>query len=199
MIAGEKFVELSVTPLRFPEVLEIRPKFIRDSRGFFSETYNEAEYRSKGVDIEWVQDNHSYSAQKGVLRGLHYQCEPFAQDKLVRVVRGAIIDFAVDIRKGSPTYGHYVSLEVSAEKWNQILLPKGFAHGLLTLEPDTEVLYKVSVRYSREHDRTIRYDDPKIGIDWPLNGVDPILSEKDEFAQPLSAHDTGFVYQTQEK
>lgn len=190
-----ELVELSVRSLEIPEVLEITPKQIRDSRGFFSETFNDVEYRARGIDIEWIQDNHSFSAEKGVLRGLHYQCEPFAQDKLVRVIRGAIMDFAVDIREGSPTFGQYVGLEVSAQKWNQILVPKGFAHGILTLQPETDVLIKVSGRYSPEHDRAIRYDDPQIGIDWPFHGMTPIMSKKDRGAKPLCEHQTGFTYQ----
>jgi dTDP-4-dehydrorhamnose 3,5-epimerase len=133
-----------------------------------------------------VQDNHSFSAAKGVLRGLHYQLPPFAQDKLVRVVKGSILDVAVDIRKSSPTFGKWVSLVVSASEWNQILVPKGFAHGFVTLEENTEVTYKVTDYYSPDHDRNIRFDDPAIGIEWPIPASDVQLSEKDARA-PLMA------------
>ena len=133
-----------------------------------------------------MQDNHSLSRAAGVLRGLHYQLPPFAQDKLVRVVRGAIFDVAVDIRKNSPTFGRWLGLEVSAEKWNQILVPRGFAHGFVTLVPNTEVVYKVTERYAPEYDRSIRFDDPAIGIDWPVPAAGITLSDKDRGA-PLLA------------
>lgn len=139
-----------------------------------------------GLDIDFVQDNHSYSAAKGVLRGLHFQLTPAAQDKLVRVTRGAVFDVAVDIRPGSASYAKWVGVELSAEKWNQLLVPKGFAHGFLTLREDCEVQYKVSTPYSPEHDRSVRFDDPAIGIDWPDVGVPFQLSAKDRDA-PLLA------------
>ena len=137
-----------VLELNLPEVLEIRPERHGDARGFFSETFNARRFADAGIHISWLQDNHTFSAPKGVLRGLHYQAPPFAQDKLVRVVKGAIFDVAVDIRRGSPTFGRWCSLVVSAAQWNQILVPKGFAHGFLTLEPETEVIYKVSEVYA---------------------------------------------------
>lgn len=167
-------------------VFEISPRKFGDDRGFFSETYNAKSFAEAGTDLNFIQDNHSYSAAKGVVRGLHYQLPPFAQDKLVRVTRGAILDVAVDIRKSSPTFGKWVALEVSAEKWNQILVPKGFAHGFMTLVEDTEVIYKVTNYYSPEHDRSIRFDDPAIGIDWPLPSSGVQLSDKDQKA-PLFA------------
>jgi dTDP-4-dehydrorhamnose 3,5-epimerase len=185
---------VKIRPLTIPEVLEIIPDRFGDSRGFFSETYSRAKFEQAGVGQEWVQDNHSYSASVGVLRGLHYQAPPIAQDKLVRVVRGAIFDVAVDIRRGSPTFGKWVSLNVSAGDWNQILVPKGFAHGFLTLEPDTEVVYKVSAPYSAAHDRNIRFDDPDIGINWPLAGLSPVLSEKDLKAPAFATVESGFRY-----
>ncbi len=160
-------------------VLEIIPRKFDDGRGFFSETYNAARFAEAGIDLVFVQDNHSHSAHKGVLRGLHYQLPPRAQDKLVRVVRGSIFDVAVDIRRGSPNFGRWVATELSAAKWNQLLVPKGFAHGFVTLEDDTEVIYKVTDLYSPEHDRSIRYDDPDIGIEWPLPGASLQLSAKD--------------------
>ncbi|EXL07020.1 dTDP-4-dehydrorhamnose 3,5-epimerase [Brucella anthropi] len=175
-----------VRPLELDGLLEISPRKFGDDRGFFSETFNAKTFTEAGMDLTFVQDNHSYSAAKGVLRGLHYQLPPFAQDKLVRVTRGAILDVAVDIRKSSPTFGKWVALEVSAEKWNQILVPKGFAHGFMTLVENTEVIYKVTDYYSPEHDRSIRFDDPAIGIEWPLPSSGVQLSDKDQKA-PLFA------------
>ncbi|WP_062011514.1 dTDP-4-dehydrorhamnose 3,5-epimerase [Aureimonas sp. AU4] len=186
---------LDVRQLRIPEVLEIKPRKFGDHRGFFSETFNQDRLRENGIDLDWMQDNQSYSAEAGTLRGLHYQEPPFAQDKLVRVLRGRILDVAVDIRKGSPSYGQWVALELSADLFNQILVPKGFAHGFLTLEPDTEVFYKVTARYSGEHDRSIRFDDPAIGIDWPLAGRQPVLSAKDASAPTLEEARTPFVFE----
>ena len=178
---------LEVRPLGLDGVLEIIPKRFGDARGFFVETYNAQRFSEAGIDLYFVQDNHSYSAAAGVLRGLHYQLPPRAQDKLVRVSRGRILDVAVDIRKGSGTFGKWVALEVSAEKGNQILVPKGFAHGFVTLVPDTEVLYKVTDTYSPEHDRSIRFDDATIGIDWPSLAGGFQLSDKDLRAPTLAA------------
>ncbi|GAA5540251.1 dTDP-4-dehydrorhamnose 3,5-epimerase [Ochrobactrum soli] len=177
---------MEVRPLGLDGVVEILPRKFGDDRGFFSETYKAKALRDAGIDFNFVQDNHSFSAAKGVVRGLHYQLLPFAQDKLLRVVRGAILDVAVDIRKSSPTFGRWVAQEVSAEKWNQILVPKGFAHGFMTLVENTEVLYKVTDYYSPEHDRAIRYDDPAIGIDWPISASGIQTSDKDKNA-PLLA------------
>ena len=172
-------------------VLELTPRRYEDERGFFTETYNAATFAAKGIDTTFVQDNHSYSAKTGTLRGLHYQLAPRAQAKLVRVVRGRVFDVAVDLRRGSPTCAKWVGIELSAEKGNQILVPAGFAHGFVTLEPDTEILYKVSDFYSPDHDRAIRFDDPEIGIDWPVDARDLLLSEKDRGA-PLLAKATVF-------
>lgn len=185
---------MRVTQLSLPEVVEIVPTKHGDDRGFFSETYNAKRFADAGIDLSWVQDNHSFSVPVGVLRGLHYQANPMAQDKLVRVVRGSIFDVAVDIRRGSPRFGQWCGIVISAEAWNQIFIPKGFAHGLITLEPDTEVLYKVTELYSPEHDRSIHYADPDIGIEWPLEGVEPTLSAKDEKAPLLRDSNTGFEY-----
>jgi dTDP-4-dehydrorhamnose 3,5-epimerase len=168
-------------------VLEIVPKRFGDARGFFSETYNAEALVARGIDLVFIQDNHSYSARAGVVRGLHYQLPPRAQDKLLRVVRGRLYDVAVDIRRDSPTFGKWVGLELSAKKGNQILIPKGFAHGFLTLEPDTEVIYKVTDTYSPEHDRSIRFDDAAIGIAWPHPAGDLQLSDKDAKAPLLAA------------
>jgi len=176
---------LEVRTLGLSGVLEITPRRFGDSRGFFSETYNAERFREAGIDLTFVQDNHSHSVNRGVLRGLHYQLLPCAQDKLVSVVRGAILDIAVDIRKGSTTFAKWISLEVSAEKGNQVLIPKGFAHGFVTLADHTDVVYKVTDRYSPEHDRSIRYDDPDIGIDWPTFPDGFELSHRDRAAPSL--------------
>lgn len=177
---------VEVKELELAGVYEITPQRFGDDRGFFSETYSAPGLVAAGIDLIFVQDNHSLSRAVGVLRGLHYQLPPFAQDKLVRVVHGAIFDVAVDIRKNSPTFGRWLGLEVSAEKWNQILVPRGFAHGFVTLVPDTEVVYKVTERYAPEYDRSIRFDDPVIGIDWPVPAAGITLSDKDRGA-PLLA------------
>jgi len=162
-------MSLQVESLSIPEVKIIRPRKLGDSRGFFSETYNKKLFAEAGIALEFVQDNHVLSAAAGTMRGLHYQDHPFAQDKLVRVVRGRIFDVAVDIRRGSPTFGQWASAEISADAWNQILIPIGFAHGLCTLEPNTEVIYKVTNFYSVAHDFGIRWNDPDLQIQWPMN------------------------------
>ena len=175
-------------------VVEIQPDKFGDDRGFFSEVFNQKLYADNGINIDFVQDNHSYSQAVGVLRGLHFQRPPFAQDKLVRVVRGAVFDVAVDIRHGSPTFGKWVGVELSAKKWNQLLVPKGFAHGFVTLEPDTEFLYKVSAQYAPDHDCSIRFDDPDIGIEWPVSKDQITTSAKDSAAGHLAKTETGFVF-----
>ena len=177
---------IDVRTLEIDGVLEIITRKFADDRGFFSETYNWQEFSDAGIHHTFVQDNHSCSNFKGVLRGLHYQLPPFAQTKLVRVVKGAILDVAVDIRRSSPTFLKWVSLEISAEKWNQLLVPAGFAHGFVTLEDDTEVIYKVTELYSAAHDRSIRFDDPTIGIRWPSHLTDLHLSDKDRSAELVS-------------
>lgn len=186
---------LEVRSLKIPDVLEIVPRRFGDDRGFFAETFNRDRLAQAGIEIDWMQDNQSFSAERYTLRGLHFQTPPFAQDKLVRVLKGRILDVAVDIRTGSPTYRKWVSLELSAASFNQILVPKGFAHGFLTLEPDTEVFYKVSAPYSGEHDRSVRFDDPAFGVDWPLDGNAPVLSVKDRDAKRLDEIDNPFVYE----
>ncbi len=172
-------LQFDIERLGIAGVLRIRPKRIVDSRGYFVETYNRAVLVNLGVSADFVQDNHSLSLQRGTIRGLHFQAVPFAQSKLVRVVRGRIFDVAVDIRRSSETFGRYVSAELSAQNGDQIFIPAGFAHGFCTLEPDTEVIYKVDQYYSAGHDRGIRWNDPMIGIDWPLAGQGATLSEKD--------------------
>ena len=180
---------IEVRPLSLEGVFEIVPRKFGDARGFFSETYNAARLAEHGIDFSFVQDNHSYSAAKGVLRGLHYQLPPFAQAKLVRVVRGAILDVAADFRRSSPTFGKWLSLEVSAENWNQILVPEGFAHGFVTLRPDTEVVYKVTALHSPGHERSVRHDDPDLAIDWRTDTASLTLSEKDARAPRFSEAD----------
>ncbi|MBK1836043.1 dTDP-4-dehydrorhamnose 3,5-epimerase [Azospirillum sp. YIM B02556] len=170
---------MDVVSLDIPEIKIIRPKKFGDHRGFFSETYTKKTFEAAGLHYDFVQDNHSLSAEVGTVRGLHFQLPPFAQDKLVRVVRGAILDVAVDIRKDSPTFGRHVSAVISAAEWNQILVPVGFAHGFCTLEPDTEVIYKVTNYYSPEHDRGLLWNDPDLGIDWPVPADKARLSDKD--------------------
>ena len=163
-----------------PDVKIVTPKKFGDVRGFFSETYKEADWDVRSLSFDFVQDNHSLSGPVGTLRGLHFQTTPFAQDKLVRVTRGRILDVAVDIRRSSATFGKHVAVELSAENWRQLLVPVGFAHGFLTLEPDTEVLYKVTAFYSQPHDRGLAWDDPDLGIAWPLPAGGPLLSDKDK-------------------
>ena len=173
-------------------LLEIRPRRFADDRGFFSETWNEASWREAGIDVDFVQDNHSLSRARGTLRGLHFQAPPAAQAKLVRVTRGSAFDVAVDLRPSSPTYRQWAGVTLSAAEWNQLLIPEGFAHGFLTLEPDTEVQYKASAVYSPAHDRAIRFDDPAIAIDWPIPANDLILSDRDRAAPLLADVETGF-------
>jgi len=186
---------MSFVRLNIPEVVVFSPKIFGDHRGFFSEVYNRKLWSDVGIDLNFVQDNHSLSGEKGTIRGLHYQAPPFAQDKLVRVTRGAVFDVAVDIRKGSPSYGKSVSAVLSAEAWNQILVPQGFAHGFCTLEPDTEVIYKVTDFYAPDHDFGLRWNDPEIGIPWPIEESDVILSDKDKVQPPLSQIDSPFTYE----
>ena len=158
-------------------LMVITPVKHRDARGFFSETYNAQTLAEAGFDKPFVQDNHSLSRQKGVLRGLHFQTPPFAQDKLIRVLRGAILDVAVDLRKNSPSFGKSFAIELSADNWKQLLIPVGFAHAFYTLEPDTEVAYKVTAPYAPDHDAGLRWNDPDLAIAWPSDT--PILSDKD--------------------
>lgn len=176
---------LEVRETALPGVLELLPQRIGDERGFFSEVWSEPRFRGAGIDHHFVQDNHSRSA-RGVLRGLHYQVEPAAQFKLVRVTRGSVYDVAVDIRRSSPTFGRWAGLVLSAEKWNQLLVPAGFAHGFLALEDGSEVQYKVTAAYSPEHDRGINPDDPAIGIEWPMARSEWLLSTKDTAAPCLA-------------
>jgi len=179
--------------LAIPGVVEIIPSRLSDSRGFFSEVFKRDELVANGIANDWVQENHAFSTQAGTVRGLHLQAPPFAQHKLVRVLAGSIFDVVVDVRRGSPDYGKWVGLELSAEKWNQLLIPAGFAHGFMTLMPNTEVLYKVSEPYHVESEVAILWNDPDIGISWPDIGP-PHLSDKDRYAPALAAHEPVFTY-----
>ncbi|KUO94903.1 dTDP-4-dehydrorhamnose 3,5-epimerase [Ferroacidibacillus organovorans] len=170
---------MKVEPLGLPGVFLITPTAHGDARGFFMESYRRDILLARGIDIEFVQDNHSLSAQKGTVRGLHYQKEPMAQTKLLRVLTGSVYDVAVDIRRDSPTFGKWVGVTLSAENRQQILIPKGFAHGFCSLEPNTQIHYKVDAYYSSAHDRGIRWNDPAIGIDWPVTEAEAVLSAKD--------------------
>jgi dTDP-4-dehydrorhamnose 3,5-epimerase len=177
---------LDVRSLGLEGAVEIRPARHGDDRGFFSEIWNRERFAEAGIDVDWVQDNHSMSAARGVLRGLHYQLPPAAQAKLVRVTRGSVLDVVVDLRRGSPTFGRWAGVTLSAELWNQVLVPAGFAHGFVTLEENVEVQYKVSAPYRPDLDRAIRFDDPAIGIEWPIAADAVQLSAKDKVA-PLLA------------
>ena len=178
-----------------PDVIEVTPPKYGDNRGFFSEVFKQSAFEAEGIRIDWIQDNQSLSAPVGTVRGLHFQAPPVAQDKLVRVLRGAVYDVALDIRKGSPTYGKHVGVTLSAERWNQLLVPIGFAHCFMTLEPDTEVLYKVSDSYSPEHEGAIRWNDPALGIDWPAIDGEPTLSAKDLDAPLFADFDSPFTWE----
>lgn len=170
---------MHIERLEIADIWLVTPKKHGDARGFFSETFRTDLFGVKGLSAPFVQDNHVRSMQKGVLRGLHFQTPPHAQGKLVRCSRGAILDVAVDIRLGSPSYGRHVAAELSADNWNQLWVPPGFAHGYLTLEDDCEVIYKVTDYYAPECDRGIAWDDPALQIDWGISAAEVILSDKD--------------------
>ncbi len=176
-----------------PGVYIIEPDVHGDHRGYFMETWSTRNFRELGLDYEFVQDNESFTAQKGTLRGIHFQNAPMAQAKLVRAVRGAILDVAVDLRKGSPTYKKWVGVELSAENKRMLLIPRGFGHGFVTLTDDVEFLYKVDNLYSKEHDRGIRFNDPAIGVEWGV--TEPVLSQKDTTSPLLADSDCNFTYE----
>lgn len=170
----------------------IEPKVFGDYRGYFMETYSTKVFNELGIDTVFVQDNQSYTKEKGTLRGIHFQNGPMAQAKLVRVVRGAVLDVAVDLRKGSPTYKKWVSVGLSAENKKMFYIPRGFGHGFVTLTDDVEFVYKVDNLYSKECDRGIRFNDQEIGVDWGI--ANPILSEKDKTSPYLKDSDCNFVF-----
>lgn len=181
-------------PQSIPEIVLVKPKRFSDARGFFEETFHEARYAENGVVGPFVQDNHSLSQQKGVIRGLHFQIPPHPQGKLVRCTRGAILDVAVDIRTGSPTYGRHVAVELSAENGWQLFVPQGFAHGFCTLVPDCEVDYKVTGYYAPDCDKGLAFDDPGLAIGWPVGAAAAILSDKDRKHPSLAGLPAYFHY-----
>ena len=180
---------MQVEETALPEVKILTPRRFGDARGFFAETWNRRALAEAGIDADFVQDNHSLSAAAGTLRGLHFQAPPHAQGKLVRCGRGRLFDVAVDARRGSPTYGRWAGVELSAENGRQVWIPPGFLHGFLTLEDDTEVVYKCTDYYAPAADGAVRWDS--CGIDWPLSGT-PILSDKDAAAPPFAEFESPF-------
>ena len=186
---------MEIVKTELPGVVMLTPRRFGDARGFFSEVYNRNAYAALGIDVEFVQDNHSLSREVGVVRGLHFQSPPHAQAKLVRVGAGRVLDVAVDIRRGSPTYGRWVGVELSAEAGNQLYIPAGFLHGFAVLEPNSELLYKCSDFYAPDCDGAVRFDDPDIGIDWGIDPKAAILSDKDAKAPFLKDFVSPFVYE----
>lgn len=186
---------MHVEPTNLEGVFIITPKRFGDVRGFFSESWSQREMGAQGFDFNWVQDNHSMSMQAGTVRGLHFQAPPHAQDKLVRCGRGALYDVAVDIRRGSPTYGQWTGAELSYENGRQLLVPAGFLHGFSTLQPETEIIYKCSDYYAPDCDGAVRFDSASLGINWHLDGLEPVLSEKDAAAQDFADFGSPFTYQ----
>jgi dTDP-4-dehydrorhamnose 3,5-epimerase len=177
------------------DVLAVIPQRFGDERGFFCESYSKRRFEDIGLSFDFVQDNYSISAKAGTVRGLHFQAPPHAQTKLVRCGQGRLLDVAVDIRKGSPTYGQWTSAEMSFENGVQLLIPKGFLHGFVTLEPNTETIYKSDDYYAPECDGAVRFDDPEIGVDWGIDLKTVILSDKDRAAPLLKDFDSPFVYE----
>jgi len=184
---------MNVEPTAIPDVLLITPSRFTDDRGFFSETWNEPRFVAAGITGPFMQDNHAKSADRGVVRGLHLQIGPNAQGKLIRVVRGAIWDVAVDVRRGSPTYGKHVGAVLSADNWQQLWIPVGFLHGYCTIERNTEVIYKVTAAWDREAERGVAWDDPQLALPWPIKPAEAILSEKDRALPRLAECDAWFT------
>lgn len=180
-----KFIQTEIKDL-----VLVEPNVFGDNRGWFSESYNEKIFKENGINISFVQDNHSFSSQKGVLRGIHFQNNPYPQTKLVRCTKGRIWDVAVDLRKSSPTYLKWFGIELSADNHKMLLVPQGFGHGFVTLEDNCEVQYKVDNVYDKASDRSIKYNDPQIGIEWPMTDV--MLSDKDKNASLLKDSDVNF-------
>ena len=185
---------MNIIDTAIPDVKLLEPQVFGDARGWFMESWSKRKFEEGGLYVDFLQDNHSYSAEKGTLRGLHYQLNPMAQAKLLRATRGTIFDVAVDIRKGSPNYAKWVGYELSAENKRQLFIPRGFAHGFITLTDDVEVQYKADNYYAPDCDGNIRWDDPEIGIQWPIEPI--ILSDKDEKAPLLKERtNLNFVYE----
>lgn len=170
---------MDVIPLASPDLLLLRPRQFSDPRGAFSEVYSRSRLLERGIDTDFIQDNESLSTSAGTVRGLHFQCPPFAQAKLVRVIRGRVLDVAVDLRQGSPMYGQHFAVELSADNRHQLYIPVGFAHGFCTLEPKTEVLYKVSEPYAPQHEAGVLWNDPDLAIPWPVDAERAVLSQRD--------------------
>ena len=185
---------MQVLATGFSEIKIVVPRRFEDARGFFSEVWNARALSAAGIEAEFVQDSHAHNRRRGTVRGLHYQIPPCAQGKLVRVVRGAVFDVAVDVRRGSPRFGRHVAVRLSAENWHQLWVPPGFAHGYCTLEDDTEVQYKATRYYSPAHERGIAWDDPALAIDWPLDRVTVLVSERDRLLPRLAAQPDLFDY-----
>lgn len=183
---------MKVTKTKLDGVLILEPDVFGDHRGWFMESWSKKKYEEVGINVEFVQDNESFTAKKGTLRGIHFQQMPFAQSKLVRVVQGAVLDVAVDLRKDSPTYLEWVAVELSSENKKQFFIPQGFGHGFLTLTDNVQFVYKCDNFYSKEHDRSIRFDDEQIGVEWGV--TDPIVSEKDMNAPKVKDSDCNFTY-----
>ncbi len=183
---------MRVTPTDFPGLFVVEPKVFGDHRGFFTETYNRRAFAENGMPYDFVQDNHARSNTRGVLRGLHFQTPPAAQAKLVWVTRGAVFDAVVDLRKGSPTYARWYGLELTEENFKRLMIPAGFAHGYVTLTDVAEFQYKVDGYYSPAHDGGIIWNDPDLGVPWPVER--PVLSEKDGLLPRLRDFDSPFVY-----
>ena len=181
---------MNVIETKLPGVVIVEPQVFGDHRGWFMESWSQKTMEAHGLNCDFVQDNQSYTARKGTLRGIHFQQYPMAQTKLVRVTRGAVMDVAVDLRKDSPTYRQWVAVELSAENKKQLLIPQGFGHAFLTLTDNVEFVYKCDNFYSKEHDRNIRFDDPELGVEWGI--AEPILSEKDAAAPFLKDSDCNF-------
>lgn len=185
-------MSLKVEALEIPDVKLVTPTRVGDARGFFSETYNAERFLAAGILPNFVQDNHSSSVKAGTVRGLHFQAPPFAQAKLVRVLRGAILDVAVDVRRSSPTYGKWVKAELSAQNGVQLFVPEGFLHGFVTLEAATEIAYKVDNYYSKEADGAVLWNDPDLGIDWGIGAAEVVISPKDAQAQSFAGFASPF-------
>lgn len=187
---------MKIIKTSLPEVLIVETDVFEDYRGYFTETYNKDKYEAAGIIAEFVQDNMSYSIHKGTLRGLHWQNPPYAQAKLVSCTKGTVVDVAVDIRKGSPTFGKWTSVELSDKNHRQLFIPRGFAHGFLTLTENVEFRYKCDNVYNKSAEGGMRYDAPEVNVDWGmlLNGIEPILSDKDMTGPALNDSNNGFIF-----
>ncbi|MDR0921038.1 MAG: dTDP-4-dehydrorhamnose 3,5-epimerase [Lactobacillales bacterium] len=185
---------MKTTKTKLQDVLIVEPAVFGDHRGFFTESYSKEDFQAAGIDFDFIQDNHSLSVEAGVLRGLHFQTGKAAQTKLIRVATGAVLDVIVDIREGSPTYGQWEGYILSEFNHRQLLVPRGFAHGFVTLTPNVNFMYKCDNYYSAENDGGIAFDDPALAIDWPIDISKAIMSEKDHHHPTLAELDNGFVY-----